>query len=113
MGGATRAGRISSFMHVLLHPPSVWALKLPSLALVHYLCTYDLYSPVHNVLDACISITWASGRGLGPGIREFFGRCVQGLDEHLVLWSGGCAGLLLSRRYRGLRCRHSQAQQHH
>ncbi len=36
---------------------------------LNHLCTYDLYSPVHNVLDACIitSITWASGRGLGPG----------------------------------------------
>jgi hypothetical protein len=33
---------------------------------------YDLYSPVHNVLGACISITKASGRGLGPGIRDFF-----------------------------------------
>jgi hypothetical protein len=32
----------------------------------NYLCTYDLYSPVLNVLDACISITRASGRGLGP-----------------------------------------------
>jgi hypothetical protein len=31
-----------------------------------YLCTYDLYSPVHNVLDACTSITRASGRRLGP-----------------------------------------------
>ncbi len=29
-----------------------------------YLYTYDLYSPVHNVLDACISITRGSGRGL-------------------------------------------------
>jgi hypothetical protein len=29
----------------------------------NHLCTYDLYSPVHNVLDACISITWASGGG--------------------------------------------------
>jgi hypothetical protein len=28
-----------------------------------YLCTYDLYSPVHNVLDACISITRGSGGG--------------------------------------------------
>jgi hypothetical protein len=27
---------------------------------------------VHNVLDACISITWGSGRGLGPGILDFF-----------------------------------------
>jgi hypothetical protein len=33
----------------------------------NYLCTYDLYIHVHNVLDACISITRASGRGLGPG----------------------------------------------
>ncbi len=39
---------------------------------ISYLCTYDLYSPVHNFLDACISITRASGIGLGPGNREFF-----------------------------------------
>jgi hypothetical protein len=38
-----------------------------------YLCTYDLYSPMHNVLDACISMTRASRWGLGPGNREFFG----------------------------------------
>ncbi len=41
----------------------------------NYLCTYDLYSPMHNVLDAFISITRGSGKGLGPGIREFFGPC--------------------------------------
>jgi hypothetical protein len=29
----------------------------------NHLCTYDLYSPVHNILDTRISITWASGRG--------------------------------------------------
>ncbi len=28
-----------------------------------YECSYDLNSPVHNVLDACISIMRASGRG--------------------------------------------------
>jgi hypothetical protein len=33
----------------------------------NYLCTYDLYRTVHNVWDALISITRASGRGLGPG----------------------------------------------
>jgi hypothetical protein len=44
-----------------------------SLCCFNYLCTYDLYSPVHNVLDACISITRGSGRGLGLGIREFLG----------------------------------------
>jgi hypothetical protein len=38
-----------------------------------YSCTYDLYSPVLNVFDACIAITRASGRGLGPGNREFLG----------------------------------------
>jgi hypothetical protein len=52
-------------------PPSVWALKPPLWALVHK-TTYDLYSPLHNVLYVCISITWASGRGLGTGILEFF-----------------------------------------
>ncbi len=43
--------------------------KTPSRALVHK-TTYAsmIYTaPVHNVLDVCISITWASGRGLGPG----------------------------------------------
>ncbi len=39
----------------------------------NYLCAYDLYSPVHNVLDACISITRESRRALGPRIREFLG----------------------------------------
>jgi hypothetical protein len=31
----------------------------------NYLCTYDLYSPVLNVLDACISIRGEVG-GVGP-----------------------------------------------
>jgi hypothetical protein len=46
---------------------------------------YDLHSPVHNVLDACISITRASGRGLGPGVREFFRPCEM-TSEPLVLY---------------------------
>ncbi len=29
-------------------------------------------APLHNVLDVCISIRRASGRGLGPGNGEFF-----------------------------------------
>jgi hypothetical protein len=33
-----------------------------------YLCTYDLYSPVHNILDACISITRAEGKWEGVGL---------------------------------------------
>jgi hypothetical protein len=47
----------------------------------NYLCTCDLYSPVHNVLDGCIYITWGSGRGLGPGIPEFFGLCEMGTSR--------------------------------
>ncbi len=39
----------------------------------NYLCTYDFYSSVHNVLDACISITRGSEWGLGPEILKFFG----------------------------------------
>ncbi len=41
----------------------------------NYLCTCDLYTPVHNDLEAWIYITWGSWRGLGPGIPEFFGPC--------------------------------------
>ncbi len=39
----------------------------------NYLCTYDFYSPVHNVLDACISITRASGRGWALEFERFLG----------------------------------------
>jgi hypothetical protein len=46
--------------------------------------TCDLYSPVHNVLDGCIYITWGSGRGLGPGIPEFFGSCAGGDSHHAI-----------------------------
>ena len=46
-----------------------------------YFCTCDLYSTVHNVLDGCIYITWGSGRGLGPGIPEFFGPCEMGTSR--------------------------------
>ncbi len=46
--------------------------RIPDLGSATLLCTYDLNSPVHNVLDACKTITWGSGRVLGPGILEFF-----------------------------------------
>jgi hypothetical protein len=39
-----------------------------------YLCTYDLYGPVHNVFDACRYNRGQVGGGLGPGNREFFGQ---------------------------------------
>jgi hypothetical protein len=35
------------------------------------------YSPVCTVFDASISITWASGRGLGPGNLNFFGLKIE------------------------------------
>jgi hypothetical protein len=37
---------------------------------ISYLCTYELYGPVRNVFDTCISITRASGRELGIGALE-------------------------------------------
>jgi hypothetical protein len=40
---------------------------------INYLCTYDLYSPVQNVLDACISITRGSGRGWALEFSSFLG----------------------------------------
>ncbi len=46
---------------------------------------------MHNVLDACISITRASGSGLGPGIREFFEPCE-------IASSLGCPSKLVSIR---------------
>jgi hypothetical protein len=49
---------------------------------INYLCTYDLYSPVHNGLDACLSITRASGRGLGRGNQEFIGPCEMALSRY-------------------------------
>jgi hypothetical protein len=81
-GGAARVGQLSSFMHLsgqsraikFLYaptppPPTVWALKPSLWALV----PKTTYTPMHNVLDACISITWESGRGLGPRNLEFLG----------------------------------------
>ncbi len=55
----------------------------PPYARVHktaYAPMITVYSLVRNVLDACISITWGSGSGLGPGIREFFGPCEMALS---------------------------------
>jgi hypothetical protein len=39
----------------------------------NYLCTYDLYSPMHNILDACISITRGSRRGWALEFSSFLG----------------------------------------
>jgi hypothetical protein len=51
-------------------PPTEWALKPPLWAFVHK-TTYDLYSPVHNVLDACISILGEVGGGWALEFESF------------------------------------------
>jgi hypothetical protein len=86
-GGGAGAWRLSSFMHLsgpraikFLYapappPPTVWALKLPSWALVHK----TTYTPmIYTALCVMLfmraaSITRASGRGSGPGNLEFSG----------------------------------------
>ncbi len=50
----------------------------------NYLCTCYLYTPVHNVLEAWIYITWGSWRGLGPGIPEFFRPCEMASSRRRV-----------------------------
>jgi hypothetical protein len=77
-----KSNQISTFIHIMdsLHCLSVICVIIYNILdgtvyLINYLYTYDLYSPVHNVLDVYISITWGSGRRLGPGILEFFEPC--------------------------------------
>ncbi len=40
-----------------------------------YLCTYDLYGPVRNAIDADRVHYEGNGRGLGPGNWDYFGPC--------------------------------------
>jgi hypothetical protein len=54
----------------------------------NYLCTYDLYGPVHNAFDAGKSITRSRGRGLGPGNPDYFWALVNGI-EPLGEWQFG------------------------
>jgi hypothetical protein len=74
-GGRGRSRQLSSFMHLLHPPPTVWALKPLLLALVHK----TTYAPIIYwslcvmLLKQAASITWPSGRGMGPGNLEFFG----------------------------------------
>ncbi len=42
----------------------------------NYLCTYDLYGPVHNVFDAGRHIMWGSGGG-GGGEVGAIGSCIS------------------------------------
>jgi len=50
---------------------------------------------MHNVLDACIPITWGSGRGLGPGIPEFFWPQIE-LAYRLVSLSQGPKNIIIT-----------------
>ncbi len=78
-GRAARAGRLNYFMHLLPHHPrpTVWALKPPSWALVQKTTSapmiYTALCIMFWMRAYCISITWASGRGLGPGNLKFSG----------------------------------------
>ncbi len=82
-GGNKRggAGWLSSLMHLsgpsrvikFLYspappPPTVWALKPPLWASCaeNHLCTSDLYSPVHNVLEHAYPLLGEFSRFLGP-----------------------------------------------
>jgi hypothetical protein len=59
----------SSIIHTILSGRTVPLLENSCLL------TYDLYDPVRNAFDAGKAITKASGRGLGPGNRNFSGPC--------------------------------------
>ncbi len=52
---------------------SYYPFKQIHIVKLSYLWTYDLYGPTRNAFDAGKSITRASGRGLGPGNRDFLG----------------------------------------
>jgi hypothetical protein len=59
-------------------------VRILLVSIFSYLSTYDLYSPVRNVFDACRSIKRASGRGLGPGNRKFLGPVKWHRDDRRV-----------------------------
>ncbi len=85
-GGDAQAGRSSSFMHLSCPSRAIKFLYSPAhlphsmghetflvgSCTLKYLCTYDLCSPVYNVLDVCISVTWAR-EGVGPWKSRVFG----------------------------------------
>ncbi len=61
---------------VLLSPRSTecWRRNRDLSGKINYLCTFDLYGPVHNCFDAGRYIMWGGGgRGVGAGNREFLG----------------------------------------
>jgi hypothetical protein len=54
----------------------------------NYLCTYDLYGPVHKVSDAGRYFRWGSGVGWGGGgfaleISSFVGPCEHARAEFI------------------------------
>jgi hypothetical protein len=94
--------RMSTVKFHYMRPLSGW-LSLWSVCI--YLCTYDLYSPVHYVLDACISITRGSGRGLGSCAAGFallnlpkgksLGRSKPETNSYAQALATHCVGFLL------------------
>ncbi len=72
MGGVGRAGRTSCFMHLLLQSLSMGSeTSFVGSCASNHLCTYYLYSPVHNVFG-CVHIHYLGkweevARLLSPG----------------------------------------------
>ncbi len=64
-----------------------------------YICTYYFYGPVRNVLDACRSITRASGRRLWPRNRYFFGPYEIASSRYSSAIRLGNAGLIHDQYY--------------
>jgi hypothetical protein len=62
----------------------------PRIPHISYLCTYDLYSPVHNVLDAGISITKASAQKTQKFPAPSPLALAQVMDMHTKHYAQGC-----------------------
>jgi hypothetical protein len=60
-------------LNILLHFLHLTSQHVSINVKISYLWTFDLYGPVRNAFDAGNSIMRASGRGLSPGNRDFFG----------------------------------------
>jgi hypothetical protein len=69
--------RVESHLGYRIFSEGVEKAPCPDVLITIY-ATMIYTAPVRNVLDACLFIMWGSGRGLGPGIPEFFGPCEMG-----------------------------------
>jgi hypothetical protein len=73
---------ISTLLYTIIDPLQIFKFQGRA---NNYLCTHDLYSSVHNVLDACISLTRASGKGSTPPTCPSNGfACIQNIMHRAV-----------------------------